>query len=54
MKLQLLEFYKKQKRIKLRVLVDEAYFGFTNYTAIPLIRKFNNLIVVEHFQNLLV
>ena len=40
---------KAKKRIKLVVLVDEAYFGFTNYTAIPLIRKFNNLIVVRTF-----
>ena len=31
------------------VLVDEAYFGFCPYTAIPLINKFSNLIVSRTF-----
>tara|TARA_E500000178_G_C17036417_1_gene763656 strand:- start:3670 stop:4746 length:1077 start_codon:yes stop_codon:yes gene_type:complete len=37
------------KKNKTAVLIDEAYFGFSNYTTTPLIKKFNNLIIVRTF-----
>ena len=35
--------------MKIPVLIDEAYYGFTNQTALKLISKFNNLIVTRTF-----
>lgn len=37
------------KKNKTAVLIDEAYFGFSNYTAAPLLKKFNNLIIARTF-----
>lgn len=37
------------KKNKTAVLIDEAYFGFSDYTTAPLIKKFNNLIIVRTF-----
>ena len=40
---------KKAKKFKIPVLMDEAYYGFTNQTSIKLISKFNNLFVARTF-----
>ena len=31
------------------VLIDEAYFGFSSYTALPLIKRFPNLVIARTF-----
>ena len=48
-KATIIRILQEAKKNKTAVLIDEAYFGFTKYTTIPLIRKFNNLIVVRTF-----
>lgn len=45
----IIEILKIAKKNKTAVLIDEAYYGFTNYTTLPLIKKFNNLIVTRTF-----
>ena len=45
----IIKILKEAKKNKTAVLIDEAYFGFTEYTTIPLIKRFNNLIVVRTF-----
>ena len=45
----IIKILKKAKKNKTAVLIDEAYYGFTKFTTIPLIQKFNNLIVVRTF-----
>lgn len=48
-KSNIIKILKLAKKNKTAVLIDEAYYGFTNFTTIPLIKKFNNLIVVRTF-----
>ena len=40
---------KRAKKFNSYVLIDEAYYGFYNYSAINLIRRFSNLIVLRTF-----
>ncbi len=40
---------KKANKFGIPVLIDEAYYGFTNQTAIKLISKYNNLFVTRTF-----
>ena len=44
--MQILRFAKKSKSL---VVIDEAYYHFSNFSAITLIKKFDNLIVVRTF-----
>jgi len=39
----------KAKKFNVKVVIDEAYYGFSNITAISLIKKFTNLIVLRTF-----
>ena len=39
----------KAKKYKIKVVIDEAYFGFSLVTACPLIKRFKNLIVLRTF-----
>jgi len=40
---------KKANKFGIAVLVDEAYYGFSNQTVVPMIKKYNNLIVSRTF-----
>ena len=46
---EIYQILKKTNKLKIPVLIDEAYYGFTNQTALKLISKFNNLIVTRTF-----
>ena len=46
---QILKILKKAYSKNVTVLIDEAYFGFSKYTALPLIKKFPNLIIARTF-----
>ena len=39
----------KSQSKKVPILIDEAYFGFTKFTALPLIKKYKNLIIARTF-----
>ena len=43
------QILKKAKKFKIKVLLDEAYFGFSKKSAISLIKKYNNLIILRTF-----
>ena len=40
---------KKAKLFNLPVLIDEAYYGFCNKTALPFLKKYKNLIISRTF-----
>ncbi len=40
---------KRAKKFNTPILVDEAYYGFTNQTVFPLLKKYNNLIISRTF-----
>tara|TARA_B100000700_G_scaffold273221_1_gene317376 strand:+ start:3157 stop:4227 length:1071 start_codon:yes stop_codon:yes gene_type:complete len=46
---QILKILKKAKQKGVIVVIDEAYEGFSEYTALPLIKKFSNLIITRTF-----
>ena len=46
---ELTKILKLAKKIKSLVVVDEAYYHFSNFSAIGLIKKFDNLIIVRTF-----
>jgi len=46
---QVYSILQKAKKNGVTVLIDEAYFGFTSYTALPFIKKFSNLVVARTF-----
>ena len=46
---KLLFIIKKCKKIKVPILIDEAYFGFYKYSYIKYIKKYNNLIITRTF-----
>ena len=48
-KKEILKILKITNRKRIPVLIDEAYYGFSNFTALNLIKKFNNLIIVRTF-----
>lgn len=43
------EILQSCKKYNVPVLIDEAYFGFYKYSTIPLIKKYNNLVVCRTF-----
>ena len=45
----LINLAKKCKKINCFLVVDEAYYHFGSQTAVPLIKKFNNIIVLRTF-----
>ena len=48
-KKNLIFLLKKAKKNKIKVVIDEAYFGFSSFTAISLLKKFDNLIILRTF-----
>lgn len=46
---ELSKILKLTKKTKSLVVIDEAYYHFSNFSAISLIKKFNNLVVVRTF-----
>lgn len=40
---------KKAKIYNIPVFIDEAYYGFSNITALPLLKRYNNLIISRTF-----
>ncbi len=46
---QIIALLKKAKKNNSYVLIDEAYYGFHNYTALYLLKKFSNLIITRTF-----
>jgi histidinol-phosphate aminotransferase len=40
---------KKANKFRIPILVDEAYYGFSNVTVFPLLKKYNNLILSRTF-----
>lgn len=40
---------KKANSVRVPVVVDEAYYGFTNTTVLPLVKKYKNLIICRTF-----
>ena len=46
---QILNILKKAYSMGAIVLIDEAYFDFSKYTALPLLKKFSNLIITRTF-----
>ena len=48
-KKNLIRILSAARRKKVAVLIDEAYFGFSKFTALPLIKRFKNLIIVRTF-----
>jgi len=46
---QIFNILKKAKKNNCYVLIDEAYHGFYNYTVLPYLKKFSNLIVSRTF-----
>ena len=45
----LLEMIKKTKELNIPIIIDEAYYGFYNFSYINYIRKFNNLVILRTF-----
>ena len=45
----IIKILKKAKKNNCYVIIDEAYFGFYKWSAISLIKKFNNLIILRTF-----
>ena len=45
----LFKILQTSRKRNVAVLIDEAYFGFYNYSTIPLIKKYNNLVVCRTF-----
>ena len=39
----------KAKKYNINVVIDEAYYGFTPITSMPIINKYNNLIILRTF-----
>ena len=48
-KLNMVEIIKKAKNLNIPVLVDEAYYEFCKQSALPLLKKYQNLIVARTF-----
>ena len=48
-KKNLIFLLKKAKKNKIKVVIDEAYFGFSSFPAISLLKKFDNLIILRTF-----
>lgn len=48
-KKNLIAIIKKSQSKKVPILIDEAYFGFTKFTALPLIKKYKNLVIARTF-----
>jgi len=46
---QILNILKKAYSMGVIVLIDEAYFDFSKYTTLPLLKKFSNLIIARTF-----
>lgn len=46
---ELIEIIKKSQRNNAIVLIDEAYYHFCPYTALPLIEKYDNLVITRTF-----
>lgn len=46
---QILKILNKAYSKSVTVLVDEAYFGFSKYTVLPLIKRFPNLVIARTF-----
>ena len=40
---------KKTKELNIPIIIDEAYYGFYNFSYINYIRKFNNLVILRTF-----
>jgi len=40
---------KKANKFNVPLIVDEAYYGFSNETALPLLKKYKNLIIIRTF-----
>ena len=46
---QIINMLKKAKKFNCYVLIDEAYHGFYNFTVLPYLKKFSNLIISRTF-----
>jgi len=46
---QIVSILKKARQFNCYVLIDEAYYGFYNFTVLPYIKKFSNLIISRTF-----
>ena len=46
---QIINILKKAKKFNCYVLIDEAYYGFYNFTVLPYLKKFSNLIISRTF-----
>jgi len=47
--IELLEIIKKALKFNIMVLIDEAYYPFSNFTMIDYYRKYSNLIIIRTF-----
>ncbi len=45
----LLEIIKKTNKLKIPVIIDEAYYGFYKFSYIKFIKKFDNLVILRTF-----
>ncbi len=45
----LIKILNKSKKLKIPVLIDEAYYGFCKTTSLPLLKRFKNLIIARTF-----
>ena len=45
----IIQILEKTKNKNIPVLIDEAYFGFSKFTVLPLINKYKNLVVARTF-----
>jgi len=48
-KKHIVNILKKAKKFNCYVLVDECYYGFCNFTTLPYLKKFSNLIISRSF-----
>ena len=46
---KIIEIIKKAKKFNIPVLIDEAYFGFYQFSYIKLVNKFSNLLILRTF-----
>ena len=46
---QIIDILNKAYANEVMVIVDEAYFGFSKYTTLPLLKRFSNLVIVRTF-----
>jgi len=46
---QMFDIIKKAKKYNCYVLIDEAYYGFSDFTVMPYLKKFLNLIITRSF-----